>query len=557
MKKLLSCLLALALTAALAAPMASAAGYTDVPAGSALAGEVQKAVDYGLMNGYSATKFGYSDSMTRAQFTAVLVRMMGWATVTSEKPSYQDVAADSPWYSVIETAAAHDVTGSGTHFRPNDPVTRAEMAELLVRALGLKSAAESLQSSQIPLSDAYANLHGTIPFTDLPEEGEEGYVAVAYAIGMTKGTSATTFSPGATATRSQAAAMLVRIYEKINQGTDFTHGFYAISSYSQLELGEQLDAVSAGWSRMTWDGAQAKLVTTRDGGNEYYVPDGCQEVAESLENLHLSVFMDGQSLKDMLSTADGRTEAMRQILQEVSVNYDGLGRNPYSGVTIDFEGLRSEQKADFTAFLKELKQELDRLDKELYVCVSPVLSSGYYNGGWYDGYDYGAIGQLADKVILLAYDYDARDMSDFVGGFYYQTAATAPIDQVYLGLKALTDQVDPSKVVLGFSCKNVAWQIDESGRLVSGKPVYPSTETVLKRLAQADTSRGWSEEYQQSYAVYTTEDSSRYFLWYQDAQSVEAALRTAKLLGVTGVSVWRLGTIPMDSEWTWAGLLSK
>ena len=57
---------------------------------------------------------------------------------------------------------------------------------------------------------------------------------MAYDIGMTKGTSATTFGPDATATRSQAAAMLVRIYEKLHQDTGFIHGFYAISSYSQL-----------------------------------------------------------------------------------------------------------------------------------------------------------------------------------------------------------------------------------------------------------------------------------------------------------------------------------
>ena len=127
---------------------------------------------------------------------------------------------------------------------------------------------------------------------------------------------------------------------------------------SQLELGQELDAVSAGWSRMIWDGTQAKLVTTREGGNEYYVPDSYQEVTESLEDLHLSVFMDGQSLKDMLSTAEGRTQAMRQIIQAVSVSYDAIGKNPYKGVTLHFEGLRDAQKADYTACLKELRQEL-------------------------------------------------------------------------------------------------------------------------------------------------------------------------------------------------------
>lgn len=549
MKRFYSCLLALSLTAALLAAPASAREYTDVPAESALAQEVQKAVDYGLMNGYSDSRFGYSDPMTRAQFTAVLVRMMGWEEAVPESPSYEDVEPENTWYAMIETAAAHDVAETGGLFRPNAPVTRAEMAELLVRALGLKSAAEQLKVSG---SGTYQELHGAIPFTDLPKEGEEGYVAVAYAIGLTKGTSASAFSPGETATRAQAAAMLVRIYEKLNRPTDPTHGFYAISSYSQLPLAQTLDVVSAGWSRMVWDGTQARLVTSRENGNEYYIPDGYEEVAGTVQDLHLSVFMNGQSLKDMLASEEGRTLAMRQIVQEVSRAYDGLGRSPYSGVTIDFEGLRSSGKADFTAFLQELKRELDRLEKKLYVCVPPVLASG----SWYDGYDYGAIGKLADKIILMAYDYDARDMSDFVGGFYYQTTATAPVDQVYLGLKALTDEAAPEQVLLGFSCKNVAWQIDEAGRLVSGKPLYPSTETVLARLAQPDTERGWSETYQQSYATYTTEDGSRYFLWYQDGRSVETALRAAKLLGVNGVSLWRLGTLPMADDWTWAGLLA-
>ena len=192
MKKLLSSLLAAALTAGLLVPSAGAVdtGFSDVPAESALAGEVRKAVDYGLMNGYDNDTFGYGDSMTRAQFTAVLVRMMGWDTVTPQTPSYTDVPASHTWYGVIETAAAHDVADAGGAFRPSDPVTRGEMAELLVRALGLKGAAERLNDT----SSTYSRIHSGTPFIDLPE-GKAGYIAIAYRIGMTNGTSPTTFSP--------------------------------------------------------------------------------------------------------------------------------------------------------------------------------------------------------------------------------------------------------------------------------------------------------------------------------------------------------------------------
>lgn len=554
MKKLLSSLLAAALTAGLLVPSAGAVdtGFSDVPAESALAGEVRKAVDYGLMNGYDNDTFGYGDSMTRAQFTAVLVRMMGWDTVTPQTPTYTDVPASHTWYGVIETAAAHDVADAGGTFRPSDPVTRGEMAELLVRALGLKGAAERLNDT----SSTYSRIHGGTPFIDLPE-GKAGHIAIAYRIGMTNGTSNTTFSPDNTATRAQAAAMLVRIYEKISAPTDFVHGFYAISSYSQLNLAGDMDAVSAGWSRMTWDGETAILRTTSADGNEYAIPSGYEEVTDYLSNqdvpLHLSVFMDGEDLKSLLVSADGRDQAVEQIMNEVTVDYQVIGKNPYSGVTIDFEGLRSAQRADFTAFLTALDAELEALGKDLYVCVSPILAEGYDSS--YSGYDYAAIGDLADKLILMAYDYDARDMRDFVGTTYYRTAATVPMDQVYLGLKVLTDRVDPDKVLLGFSARAAAWQIDGDGNLVSGTPVYPTTETVAARLAQPDTVTGWSDTYQQSYAIYTTEDGGRYFLWYQDDASIQAELRCARLLGVTGASVWRLGQLPATSGWNWNSLL--
>ena len=555
MKRFLAGLLTAALAAGLLAPAAGAAepGFSDVPANGALADEVAKAVDYGLMGGYNATTFGYSDPMTRAQFAAVLVRMMGWDTVTPQTPSYSDVPASLGWYGAIETAAAHDVADTGGSFRPGDAVTRGEMAEMLVRALGLKSAAERLAPTA---SDQYARIHGGTPFTDLPGD-KVGYITIAYTIGMTNGTSATTFSPNNTATRGQAAAMLVRIYEKLHAPTDFVHGFYAISTYSQPDLAGEMDAVSAGWGRMTWDGETATLRTTSADGNEYAIPSGYEEVTDYLSSrdipLHLSVFMEGEDLKSLLASDTGRAQAVAQIMNEVTVDYRRLGENPYSGVTIDFEGLRSAQREDFTAFLTALDAELERLDKDLYVCVSPILAGGYDVS--YSGYDYAAIGDLADKLILMAYDYDTRDMGDFVGTTYYRTAATVPMDQVYLGLKVLTDRVDPDKVLLGFSARAAAWQIDGDGNLVSGTPVYPTTETVAARLAQPDTVTGWSDTYQQSYAIYTTEDGGRYFLWYQDDASIQAELRCARLLGVTGASVWRLGQLPATSGWNWNSLL--
>ncbi|WP_295578927.1 S-layer homology domain-containing protein [uncultured Oscillibacter sp.] len=547
MKKLLSCLTALALTAVLAVPMAGA--YSDIPAGGALSEEVWKAVDYGLMNGYAPNTFGYTDSMTRAQFVTVVGRMLGWfegaqtaeAHITSAMQVPQDISVT--YWNAISAAAKYDVVDTDRAFRPGEAVTRGEMAEILVRALGLKPAA------------AIAEKESDLPFSDVAQR--KGYIAVAYAVGMTKGTSATTYAPDATATRAQAAAMLVRIYEKIHQAAGFVHGFYALSSYSQLDLAGQMDAVSAGWSRMTWDGTTALLSTTGANSNEYYVPTGYQEVTDYMSDhqvdFHLSVFMEaGGGLRELLASADGRSQAVEQIVNELTVTYQGIGQNPYSGVTIDFEGLRSAQRADFTAFLTELSAAVDKLDKSLYVCVSPALTGGAY----YDGYDYRAIGDLADKVILMAYDYEARDAAIYLGtavassqGFAEATK-NAPAGQVFWSLLAITDSRtgvrDPEKVLLGVSSKNVAWEVDGEGRLVSAKPVYLANDAAYQYIQQGTAGRNGA------YAVFTAGDGKRYFLWLEDPL---VNLRSAKLLGVTGVSLWRLGTLPMYDGWSWQSLL--
>ena len=247
---------------------------------------------------------------------------------------------------------------------------------------------------------------------------------------------------------------------------------------------------------------------------------------------------------------------MEQIVNELTVSYKTIGKNPYDGVTIDFEGLRSASIVTFDQFLTELASRVHYLGKDLYVCVPPVLTTGSY----YDGYNIARITALADKVILMTYDYEDRTMAQ--GASALTSAPTSPMDQVYWSVKTAVEQVSAAsqnvgKLVLGYSCKNVAWKVNSPTdlTLAASAPFYVSNETLNQRLSQSSTTKGWSDTYQCPYAVYTTEDGSTYFVWYDNARSVQARLDMAKLLGVTGASVWRLGTVPTYSGWSWIGNL--
>lgn len=535
------------------------AAYADVPEG-ALGDEVKKAVDYGLMNGLSDTVFGYSSPMTRAQFVTVLDRMLLSKadktllaqTENAPLPSAMGIPDTFPqtYYTALSHALACDVVEASVPFLPNAPVTREAMAEMLVKALGLNNAALSLSSNRIlsfsaeplPLPTA----ENLTPFLDLPE-GKEGYAAVAYAIGMTNGLSKTSFAPNATATRAQAAAMLTRVHEKLQQKADFRHCFYTSSETSSAS-NVAADVVSLEWSHMTWSNSNAVLMTKPNGSRDRYIPSGYEKTVETLTangvKLHLSVFMDASGgIEELLASESGKAQAVKEILYELTVPYPALSRNPYSGVTIDFRGLHKEQQKLFTQFLSELRDALSPAGKGVYVCVPPEH--------WDDGYDCPSIAKFADKLILTAYDYHSQNLNNFLGTEAYKNEAPAPLDRVYVSLLKLKEEVpDSSKLVLGVTSRHTAWEIGQNhDQLLSGSPVSLDTETLQQYLEAPDTQHGWSIPYQMPYAIGGTREGSRYFVWYENAQSIRKKADIAQLLGITGLSFWNMSQDPLYVPW--------
>lgn len=517
------------LLALLLTTTAFAAEYTDVPETSWARESVDKAAEYGLMNGVGEGVFGYGETISREQFVTVLVRMFGWETADGEDAAI-DIA--SSWArESVNTAAANGVIDTGGKFRPKDAITRREMAVMLVRALGLGELAKADASAALPFTDVTA---------------QRGYIAIAYEIGMTTGATETTFEPDGTATREQAAAMLVRVYEKYNAPLEWRHAFYALSSYSQLEQAKRFDAVSLGWSHMTYDAENGvRLSTVKDDTSGFFLPAGYADVVPTLRGagvaLKLNVFMANAPLRAMLADETARAAAVAQIMAELARVYPDLGYNPYSGVTVDFEGLRAGDREGFNAFMTELSAALCAEDKTLYAAVMPAV----YGDAYFDGYDFKTLGTLCDRVILMAHDYAATDLTGFLSSTYYRNHACAPLYKVYYAVRtAAAEMDDPAKLTLAVSMDARAWQTNENGLLTAVCSTHPLQTTVYKRLCQSDTVMGWSDKTRSPWCTYTTESGQPIFLWYEDARSIAEKLSCARLVGVNSVSVWRLGLIP-------------
>lgn len=226
-KRMLAFVLALLLCLGLTTQaLAVSTGYSDVPEGHWSAESVRRATELGLFEGVGGGKFGRGQPITRAAFAAALVRLFGWESVSPAKATFTDVTPERWFYSAVETACLNGaVAASGKTFRPTDNITREEMASMLVRGLGYASLAGMVSSYSSPFTDVTTN---------------KGFITIAYDLGIVDGVGDGKFAPNSTASREQAAAMLVRVYDKLHASSTrlSSAGSYTRVTVATPEAGE-------------------------------------------------------------------------------------------------------------------------------------------------------------------------------------------------------------------------------------------------------------------------------------------------------------------------------
>jgi hypothetical protein len=151
--------------------------------------------------------FDPNGKVTRAQFAVMLSRAMLLPAATT-KPNFSDVTPQDYFYNELAAAVeAGLIKGydDGT-FRPNDLITREQLAVMITRALRVSGKVQAGAGSASVLT----------PFTDLGQVSAWALdeLTVAVEQGIVSGTTTTTLAPLANASRAEAAVMVRRFWSK-------------------------------------------------------------------------------------------------------------------------------------------------------------------------------------------------------------------------------------------------------------------------------------------------------------------------------------------------------
>lgn len=194
-KRILSLLMCLCLALSLLPGTALAAEQYDDVSGHWAHNAIARWSDYKIIQG-SDGHFRPNDSLSRAEMAVILSNTLGLTEEGSENP-FQDVAADA-WYTpyVLRCNAAGIMKGDGTNANPTATITRQEAMVMLCRALSIGEKADADLSAY---SDA-----------DSVADWAKGSVAAMVESGIVAGVSADRLAPKSEINRASTVTILDR-----------------------------------------------------------------------------------------------------------------------------------------------------------------------------------------------------------------------------------------------------------------------------------------------------------------------------------------------------------
>ncbi len=176
-------------------------GYTDLNMGEWYHDGIHYCLDEGLMDGVDAGMFAPNATTSRAMIVTILWRLQGSPEVEAEE-TFTDVAPGDWYADAIAWAAAEGVAEGyeDGSFRPNDAITREQLAAMLWRYAASPETGGDLSA-----------------FADGDDTSDWAQQAMSWAVaqGLITGVDSDRLAPRGQATRAQTATILMRFAQSV------------------------------------------------------------------------------------------------------------------------------------------------------------------------------------------------------------------------------------------------------------------------------------------------------------------------------------------------------
>ncbi|NLG68782.1 MAG: LysM peptidoglycan-binding domain-containing protein [Firmicutes bacterium] len=222
-------------------------------------------------------------------------------------------------------------------------------------------------------------------------------------------------------------------------------------------------------------------------------------------------------VSSILTNATAQARALDQITRLVT-------EAGYDGVQIDLENVDPAQRQLFTQFLQRLAERLRPSGATLSIAV-PAKTWDDPNNGWSGAFDYRAIGQVVDQVVLMTYDE------------HWITSGAGPIASmpwVSDVVRYASQTIPTHKLLVGIAGYGYDWPS------TGGMATMLKASDAVRLAQQKGVPILWDAGAQVPYFSYAENGVTR-VVYFENAESARYKLQLIGRHDLGGMALWRLG----------------
>lgn len=199
----------------------------------------------------------------------------------------------------------------------------------------------------------------------------------------------------------------------------------------------------------------------------------------------------------------------------------------FQGVDIDFEYIRPEDRIPFADFVADVRNFLSPYGYHVSVALAPKTSDTQA-GLLYEGKDYRLLGEAADSVLLMTYEW---------GYTYGPPMAVAPVDKVRQVVEYAVTRITPSKIDLGIPNYGYDWTLP----FVQGtsRATTVSNQEAVRIAIEAGVPIQFDEAAMSPFFRYE-KDGQLHEVWFEDVRSYQAKFALLPEYGLRGMGYWQI-----------------
>lgn len=198
-----------------------------------------------------------------------------------------------------------------------------------------------------------------------------------------------------------------------------------------------------------------------------------------------------------------------------------------SDVHFDLEFIPVELKDEYANFLRKAKERFRKERLLLSVALAPKTSAKQV-GEWYEAHDYGMIGEIADFVVLMTYEWG------YVAG---PPMPISPLPQVTEVVEYALTEMPASKIMLGQNLYGYDWKHPYQ------EGTYATTVSPQRAIEIARENNAiieYDRDAEAPFIKYSDKEGKDHIVWFEDARSLQAKFALIKDLDLRGISFWKL-----------------